>query len=316
MRNNTCRLPLVACHLLLVAGLFAKGPGTTTASFLKIAIGARNIAMGETGAVSNDVNALYWNPAGLSLIKSKHFSFMHAFWLEDISYEFFGIGYPTGIGVFGLGLYYLHMTPIQKYDRHDRPLNETYRPSDLAVTICYARKLLIAHRILNIGLNLKYISSRLDDETPPASAFAVDLGSIYQFTTIPLSVGLTLQNMGTEMKFIRESDPLPMNIKLGCSYLLLTYPFSHLLVSLDINKPIDNDIHINIGTEYSHKFGRDILLALRVGYKTNTRGHGVIYGLTAGVGFSFKGYSLDYAFVPYSELGNTHRISLVAKFDR
>ena len=47
--------------------LYASGPGTTGAEFLKIRIGARASALaGAFTAISDDVNGLFWNPAGLS----------------------------------------------------------------------------------------------------------------------------------------------------------------------------------------------------------------------------------------------------------
>ena len=62
--------------------------GKAGAQFLKIGVGARAIGMGEAyGAVSNDANAVYWNPAGLNQLESKEVSFMHAVWLEAINYE-------------------------------------------------------------------------------------------------------------------------------------------------------------------------------------------------------------------------------------
>lgn len=300
----------ILCGIAIPPLLFAGGPGTTTASFLKIAIGAKNIAMGETGATSDDVNAIYWNPAGLNYVSSKEISLMHAIWFEDISYEYLAYCHPTEIGTFGVGLNYLHMTAIDKYDEYDNLLNETYKPSDMAGTISYARKV----KDIPIGINIKYISSNLDDEI--GTAFAVDVGGIYDKLKIKnekLKIGLVLQNLGTKMKFIDEGDPLPLNIKLGCSYNILRRVNSATALALDINKPIDNDVRVNFGTEYSRRFGENILLAGRVGYKTNTKGYEAVDGLSAGFGFSFKDYALDYAFVPYGDLGDTHRISVIAK---
>ncbi len=116
------------------------------------------------------------------------------------------------------------------------------------------------------------------------------------------------------MKFIDEGDPLPMNIKVGCSYNILRRVNSAATLALDVNKPVDNDVRVNFGTEYSRKFGGNILLAGRVGYKTNTKGYEAIDGISAGFGFGFKDYFLDYAFTPYGDLGDTHRVSVIAKF--
>jgi hypothetical protein len=57
-------------------------------------------------------------------------------------------------------------------------------------------------------------------------------------------------------------------------------------------------------------------LALRVGYQANlaeTQIEGLT-GLTAGLGVIYEGFGLDYAFLPYGDLGSTHRISLSYKF--
>lgn len=313
-------LSMTLCvHLWFIGLCFAKGPGTTTASFLKIAIGAKNIAMGETGATSDDVNSVYWNPAGLTATGSKQLSLMHAIWFENISYEYLAYSHPTDIGTFGLALNYLSMKAIEKYDENDNFLTETYKPSDMAATISYSRKLSLRGEAdaISVGLNVKYISSKLEDEK--ATAFAADVGGVYDKIKIKnekLKIGLVVQNIGTKMKFIDEADPLPLNIKLGCSYPLISQSPNFLISALDINKPIDNDVRVNFGTEYSRKFGENIICAARVGYKTNTKGYEAIDGISAGFGFGFKEYSLDYAFTPYGDLGDTHRVSVIAKFGK
>ena len=285
--------------------LFAKGPGTTAASFLKIGVGARNIAMGETGAAGSDVNSIYWNPAGLAELGDMELSFMHAMWLQEISYEHLAFGYPTKAGTFGLGADYLSMKGIGEYDVNDTALDTAYKPADMAWTLSYARKL----GEVGLGANLKYISSKLENET--AAAVAGDIGAAYGSK---LRIGLAIQNFGGKMKFVSESDPLPLNIKAGGAYELFSDENSAVSLALDVNKPSDNDIYENIGAEYTRKLGKDIGIACRAGYKTNIKGYDAISGLSAGAGFNFQAYRLDFAWVPYDDLGDTYRFSLTAKF--
>ena len=58
--------------LLLAAQAFAEGPGTRASYTRGGWVGPRYIGMGQCGAVlANDVYAIYWNPAGLTELKSK-----------------------------------------------------------------------------------------------------------------------------------------------------------------------------------------------------------------------------------------------------
>ena len=59
------------------------------------------------------------------------------------------------------------------------------------------------------------------------------------------------------------------------------------------------------------------MFAIRAGYKHNSAINntlGALSGLTCGAGFKLGIMGIDYALVPYGDLGYTHRISLVAKF--
>jgi hypothetical protein len=58
------------------------------------------------------------------------------------------------------------------------------------------------------------------------------------------------------------------------------------------------------------------LFALRAGYKYSSgmTTLGALAGISGGLGFKFGSYQLDYAFVPYGDLGQTHRVSFLAKF--
>jgi hypothetical protein len=73
--SNSSRVfaPLALAALLAAAPAHAQSSlggqraGTSSGTFLRIGVGARAVAMGETFvAVANDPSAIYWNPAGLA----------------------------------------------------------------------------------------------------------------------------------------------------------------------------------------------------------------------------------------------------------
>ena len=94
----------------------------------------------------------------------------------------------------------------------------------------------------------------------------------------------------------------PLTFKLGAASNL-----KNLTLALDVAKPQDNEIYYCLGAEW---WLRNVL-ALRAGYKTN---QDIGQGLTAGIGYKFGRICLDYAYVPYGDLGDAHRISLGIKF--
>ncbi len=279
--------------------------GTTGAQFLKIGIGARPIGMGGTYAgIADDVNTIYWNPAGLAQITGKELMAQHIVWFQEVNYEYLAYAQPMGkIGAFGLSVSYLYMGGIEKRTSDTPAPDSTFGAWDGALTLAYGKKL---SKNLLLGGNLKYIYRTIDDKM--AQGGAVDLGALYRFTN-KLQVALVAQNLGTPMKFIDQGDPLPLNIKLGVGYKLLK---DKLTLGLDVNYPIDNNLNANIGAEYNLKFG-NFSFPLRVGYKT-LNDFKTIDSLGVGLGFSWTGYALDIAWVPYGDLGNTYRVSLKIKF--
>src|SRR5512142_3359573 len=76
------------CLPTLASAALISGTGTTAATFLKIGLGPRAVALGESYAgVADDVSAVYWNPAGLAELDGPEFTAMHTFWLESMYFE-------------------------------------------------------------------------------------------------------------------------------------------------------------------------------------------------------------------------------------
>ena len=105
---------ILALHLTLYTlhGICG-GPGTTGAAFLKLGAGSRPVAMGEAFvAAADDINALYWNPAGLALADGKQVSFVHTEWFQSIRYEYLAYCQQALGGTIGAGITYLYIDGI------------------------------------------------------------------------------------------------------------------------------------------------------------------------------------------------------------
>jgi len=280
--------------------------GTSSAAFLKLGAGARPAAMGDAYvSVVDDSTAIYWNPAGLAQIDAKGGSatLMHAVWFDDIFYDWASYALPIEhLGVIGIGVQYLSYGTIQQTDYTSYNIG-TFSPNDLCVSVGYARSI----NGLNIGGNLKYISSTIVNT---ATAYAADFGVMKKFMNNQLSLAFAVQNMGTPLTYVSDKEPLPFNVKAGGSFKIE----SNWVIAADANVPIDGPLYYALGTEYVQKLGGKLEVSVRGGYNTINIQTGGLNGMTVGLGIKYLDYSIDYAFVPYGDLGNTSKISLSIAF--
>ncbi|MFH1784635.1 MAG: PorV/PorQ family protein [bacterium] len=299
--------------ILWVSHAHAENSG---AAFLRLGVGARPIGMGSAFvAIANDANAVFWNPGGLSQIKTQEISAMHTEWLADINYDYVGYIHPFGKNAVGLSMIYLCTGDLDKRSATGADLG-SFEAYDGAFALSYARKI---SSVLHMGMNIKLIQQKIEEET--AEGFAIDIGQVYSLPMTGLSFGLAVQNIGPDMKFVQDPFKLPLTVVGGVGYSMLGV----ITVGVDVKHlVVDEKTSISFGTEYS-PVG---VLSLRAGYlarilKTgNDTGDiagiesdlGGLTGLGAGMGFRLGPASVDYAFVPYGDLGNTHRISFLAKF--
>ena len=280
-------LVIIISIIILSSVCYANGAGTTGANFLKIGVGARAAAMGEAfTAVTDDSTSLYWNPAGLTRVKGREFSAMYNVWFEGIGQGYVSAGFPLLGGTMALGINYVSMGDFDGRDESGNP-TETFQASDLGISVGFAGRL---GRFL-LGLSGGMIRSTIAGNTQ--SAFLVTLGGLVEISQ-GFSVGAVAQNLGTRL----GEDPLPLILKAGLALELGSFS-----LAADIGKSQDTDLYYCVGIE--SWIGN--VVALRAGYRT---GRDVGPGWTAGLGFKMGEFELDYAYVPYSNLGNTHRISL------
>ena len=279
--------------------------GTRAAQFLNIAVGARAVGMGESHvAAADDVYAAYWNPAGLSYVDTRQLGFMHNEWFEDIRYEFLGYAQPLGnLGTLAGSVSFVYLGELDKTDETGR-VTDYFRPYDILLALSFGKRLSSA---ISTGVNVKFLREQIDGKE--AQAFAVDFGGLYNLSNSGLILGANIQHVGTRLKFVEESFSLPVNVTLGAAYRLMD---DALTLVVDVDRPTDANSSMGLGAEYKIM---DVT-SLRAGYIYNMGGNnlGTASGLRAGLGVEVGDYEFDYAFVFYGDLGQTHRVSLVAKF--
>ena len=308
--KKTITTAVAAASVLLLGSNFAfaaSSQGTSAFQFLQLGVGARPSAMGETYAgVADDVNSIYWNPAGLAGLERPELSMTHALWLQDITYSNIAYARPALGGTVSAAFNILNTGTIQEADNTGLRLNTNYSMSDMMGLVSYARTL----GALKLGANLKYISSRLEDES--AHSYAMDLGALYSGYRLwdrKLTLGASVENLGTKAKYVAESYPIASIVRAGGSLQLL----KNLLVASDLNYT-ESQLYIHAGAEYSRPFG-PVTFALRAGYKNDTvKELGALSGLTAGLGVNWHDYQIDYAWNSFTDLGITSRISVGFKF--
>ncbi|MFA6094059.1 MAG: PorV/PorQ family protein [Elusimicrobiota bacterium] len=286
-------------------------PNSGTA-FLKIGTGARPEAMGGAyTALADDVNALYYNPGGLSILGKREVGFTHTQWLMDTTFDFFGFAQPLKAGTLGLSVARLGSGTFEGRDENRRGTSG-FTASDTAFTLGFGRMFngLSRYGDTGFGMNVKYLESSIGSDK--ASTFAADFGAVHKLDSLPMSLGISVLNMGQGMKFLDQRDPLPLSISVGGAYRLAG-AFS---IALDVRQePNDGSVDVGMGTEYSIMQG----FALRAGYasqaaRTSTGGGSPLGGLGGGFGLKIRNYRADYTFTPFGELGNVQRLSLGARF--
>ncbi|MDD5688258.1 MAG: PorV/PorQ family protein [Elusimicrobia bacterium] len=293
----------------------ATGPWTNGASILRQGIGARPLGMGEAFVgLADDINTLQFNPAGLSNISNKESGATYSKELVDMSYSNIAYAQPLGEKGYIGGSFLLFQggdIEINWWDSVNGVRTETRNAEqDYVLTLGYAQDFM-SEGELSAGANLKYVSSKLAEEST-ASSIAVDLGGLYRLLDNKLSLGLSILNIGTALKYKggissgSEDDPLPLGIRVGGAYVFISEDMKKLTGVLDINKYSNTDMQLNLGLECWLKE----MIALRTGYEIGYD----LASITAGLGFKVKNCQLDYGFSPMSKINAIHKVSFILRF--
>lgn len=287
--------------LMSFSNLFAK---TNSAVFLRINPSARISAMGGAGtAAFGDVSNIEVNPAALLWVEDAQIYFSHNKWFQDISMNYAAYAKPLGnarLWIVAVSAKQLSVDGLTERNEDGKKLG-TFDASDTAYTLTATRKF---SRSLAAGVTAKAITQEIYKES--GSAYAGDAGVLWNINRF-WNVGAAVRNVGNDLRVYKKAFQLPMTYSVGAGF----HSPSKYHLGLDIEKEINCDPIYRTGIEYFVGGNFDI----RAGYMYTADDY-ASDGFTLGFGFSaFYQIFIDYAFVPFGDLGDTHRVSLKYVFD-
>jgi hypothetical protein len=300
------KLHRMGLGIALLLGIAPHGwaaPGTEGASFLDIPVGAGPAALASTyTSQAKDAYAPVWNPAGLAYLDSIQAAGMHVSYLQGVHYEYLGLAMPLEDKSQGLGfaVQYLGSGNITGRDENGIQTSD-YSSTFAAYSLAYGARLADN---LSAGATAKVITEKISDVS--GNAYAADGGLLYMPSS-RLTLGAAVANLGSNVKLVSQSDPLPLAVRAGATWAVKPeFNFSGEGVYRR-----DGLLSGSVSGEYKYLN----VCALRAGYDTShTKQLSAAAGIRGGIAVFFKGQELAYAIVPYGDLGTTHFVSLVIRF--
>ncbi len=343
MKNNKLvSLTIFIVTILLSQVMFAQDDGENTKiaqtgfQFLTVGTDARAAALGEAfTTVEGSSNSLFYNPAGMASLNSfADISLNRMEWIGDINYLSGTVGFNIEDGKYGIvGLSFSHIdygefqfTRVSAVDKGYEDIDGFATPFSFSVGLGYAIQL---SDKFSVGGQVKYVKQSLGDSYLPTAAYdtlgnqigftlgekknyeigvlAFDFGTLYKTGYKSLTFGMSVRNFAEEVTYEKEGFQLPLVFKIGISMDLVDFyeelrDYHKFMIRLDAAHPRSHPEFISVGAEYIFMD----MIALRAGYVTGQD----LYDFTAGFGIKQFGFELNYAYTPYLEFSDVHRMSL------
>jgi hypothetical protein len=311
------KLATLLTILILIGGstALAQGGGFI-ADPMTVGVGARAIGMGRTYVgVAEDGDALFVNPAGLAKSTNPKLSSMYSSLLNDVNYTVVGGVYPYGErSAIGAGIINAHTADIGLTNTDGTPVGSgSWGNSVIFLSGGTYLNNFPAFKTLDkdilIGGSFKYYSVAgsgsndvADVGDSAGTGYAADIGFLYPATDY-LTLGMSYQNV-LASKLTRSSginEDIPSTLKVGGKFCVIGREGSaytlHNTRRLYLNADYDVNSHNmpNVA-HYGLEFWPVANLALRAGMDGDN--------MTAGIGVRMAGLEFNYAYHPYSGIGD------------
>ena len=250
MYVNTKHILLtILVALFFVTDVFSQA-GQSAFSFMSFPASARLNSLGGHNVSLDDgeMSMALCNPSVLSDNTHMNLELGYSYYMSGINFASAMYSHNYKENRFAVALHYLDYGKIEYADEYGNRTGLTFGARDMLIDIIYSRQL---GEYFRVGASLKPVYSIY--ETYSSFALGADVGAHFQTKDKTFQLGLSLQNIGWQLKkFFPESDGgkrfmLPLNLQLG-----FNYRFAH--APIRIGMTIHNMQRWNLGYE---KGGKD-----------------------------------------------------------
>ena len=324
---------------LLSTTTFSQIGGKSVYQFLNLAQSPRQAALGgkTVTVVDYDVNQAFYNPATMNAKMHNRLSANYGSYYGEVSYgtAAYAYTYDRHLQTFHAGISYINYGTFEGRDELGNQTSD-FTGSEATLSFGYAYNL--PWTDMYVGANAKLISSTL--ESYNSWGAAVDLGFLYVDYDNDINYGLTVRNLGFQIKPYEDTnEKLPLAIDAGISQLMENVPirwhmtFENLQQwNIAFSNPNRAESNLDGGTteekvSFFNNALRHLILGaelfpekgfnIRLGYNFRRSEELRILeqrnfsGISVGFGIRFGKVKFDYSYSRYTVAANTSLFGLM-----
>lgn len=340
-------LILVSSHEEICAQIY--GGGSSVFSFMNLPYSARINALGGDNVALQDgeISMSMLNPALLNEATDKVLQLNYSYLCPGTMFGSVLYGHNFGRGKWekpkdgapekpnymAVGIHYLDYGRMKYANAEGELTGGTFTAKDILIDAIYARQL---GKSFTVGVSFKPILSFY--ETYSSFALGADVGAHYNLPDSTLHLGLTLRNIGWQLKgfYSDESgqalENLPLNLELGLSYRFKHAPIRlhmtiHNIQRWDLGYLLTNQTDEIRPVQWYDMMFRHTIFALDIVPKSDRFWLTVSYnhrrraemqlkdqrsiaGLSFGAGVKIYKFSVAFAMSQYSRSNFTYQASI------
>ena len=260
--------------------------GTTAAEFLLLAPTARGMALGNSfAALTTDISALHFNPAGLSQMTRPELTASSTNYIAGTKYNYVGVALPFGGGSravgFSIGSFGFSDQPVYTVEDPTGSTGEVYSVAETYIGATFSQQ--FSDRFA-AGFTAKYISDKLGEVS--GTAFVIDFGTSFHANIggRPIRAAFTIQNLGSTLQhtgkalnaLVNREPPsgqqgipqepaaaslrskqwqLPIQFRVALAYDLFATSMSRFSLLGEFTQPNNNDPSFSFAGEYDVRLG-------------------------------------------------------------
>ena len=285
--------------------------GQTGAIVLELPASARALALGGAYvALGADDAALFYNASQLATIEGRAASMSVQPYIEGSTLGAASVAFRLGGGTIGVGVQMLSYGSAEEFVCDDstgcergEATGRTVSASDIAFSVGYGMTV----RMVRVGVAAKYVQQSLADAS--GGAPAIDLGAAIDVWR-GATVGVTLQNVGPDLKTANTSAPLPRLVRFGAALPWRGIGPFDILGTLEVAQFRTGDVVPLGGAEVTWTSANGLALSARLGALGQTT-DAAASPVSFGAGVRARQLAIDYAYQAFDALAlTTHRFGL------